>query len=100
MNHVMLAKFKPEYSQEEIDRMFVDIKAIYDHATSIPGIHDVVYHRNCIARPNRYDISVSIVMDQAALPAWDACEWHAMWKEQYGHMLEAKCIFDYEDDGK
>jgi len=96
MHHVMLAKFKPEYTKEQIAEMFVDIKAIYDHATSIDGIHDVIYHTNCIDRPNRYDISVSIVMDKDALPAWDACEWHMQWKEGYGHMLESKCIFDFE----
>jgi len=97
MNHVMVAKFKPEYSKEDIAGMFVDIKAIYDNAKTIPGITDVIYHTNCIDRPNRYDISVSIVMEKEALPLWDACEWHAKWKKEYGHMLESKCIFDYED---
>lgn len=97
MNHVMLAKFKKEYSDSDIDRMFEDIKAIYNNAVKIDGIHDVIYHRNCVNRPNRYDISVSIVMDREALPLWDACIYHAQWKSGYGDMLESKCIFDYED---
>ena len=97
MNHVMLAKFKPEYTKEEKAEMFADIRKIYDNAKSIPGIRDVVYHTNCIDRPNRYDISVTLVMDEAALPAWDKCEWHKVWKDGYGDKLEAKCIFDYED---
>ena len=97
MHHVMLAKFKSDYSQEEIDDMFVDIKSIYENAKSIEGISDVIYHRNCIDRPNRYDISVSLVMRKDALTAWDECEWHKMWKEQYGDKLEKKCIFDFED---
>lgn len=97
MNHVMLAKFKPEYTKEQITEMFTDIKAIYEHAREIPGIHDVIYHTNCIDRPNRYDISVTLVMDAEALPEWDKCKWHKQWKDEYGDMLEAKCIFDYED---
>lgn len=97
MNHVMLAKFKKEYSKEQISEMFEDIKGIYDNATKIEGITGVVYHRNCIDRPNRYDISVTIVMEKEALPKWDECQWHHLWKEKYGHTLESKCIFDYED---
>ncbi len=97
MNHLMLAKFKSEYSKDEISEMFKDIKAIYDNARSIDGVHDVIYHRNCIDRPNRYDISVNIVMEKESLILWDKCEWHKEWKEKYGHMLESKCIFDYED---
>lgn len=97
MNHVMLAKFKPEYSKEDIAKMFVDIKAIYENAKTLEGVQDVIYHTNCIDRPNRYDIYVNIVMDKEALPTWDASPWHKEWKEKYGHMLETKCIFDYED---
>lgn len=97
MNHVMLAKFKSEYYKDKIAEIFVDVKAIYEHARSVPGIHDVIYHTNCIDRPNRYDICVILVMDKEALPLWDECEWHIEWKEKYGHMLETKCIFDYED---
>jgi len=97
MNHVMVAKFKSEISKEEIAKMFPDIQAIYNNAKSIPGVHDVIYHTNCIDRPNRYDISVNIVMDKEALPLWDACEWHKQWKTGYGDMLESKCIFDFED---
>lgn len=59
--------------------------------------HDVIYHTNCIDRPNRYDISVTLVMDEDALPEWDKCKWHKQWKDTYGDMLEVKCIFDYED---
>lgn len=97
MHHVMVAKFKPEYTKEQIKDMFEDIKKIYDNAKSIPGISDVIYHVNCIDRPNRYDISVSLIMDKEALPKWDNCEWHHQWKDTYGSMLESKCIFDYED---
>lgn len=97
MNHLMVAKFKPEIPKADIVRMFEDIKAIYDNAKSIAGVTDVVYHLNCIDRPNRYDISVNIIMDKEALPLWDACEWHKKWKKDYGFMLESKCIFDYED---
>ena len=97
MNHLMLAKFKSEYSKAHILEMFEDIKAIYDNAKSIPGIHDVEYHINCTDRPNRYDIAVNIIMDKEALPLWDDSACHKQWKSDYGHMLESKCIFDYED---
>lgn len=97
MNHVMIAKFKPEYSKAEILAMFEDIKLIYENAKTIPGIHDVIYKSNCIDRPNRYDIYVNIVMDREALSSWDDCQWHAEWKKKYGDLLQSKCIFDYED---
>ena len=97
MNHLMLAKFKPEYSKDQILEMFEDVKAIYNEATAIPGIHNVEYHVNCIDRPNRYDISVNLIMDKDALPLWDESETHKKWLNGYGHMLETKCIFDYED---
>lgn len=97
MNHVMLAKFKPEYSKDEIRNMFEDIKSIYENAKAISGVSDVIYRTNCIDRPNRYDISVNIVMAKEALPRWDESEWHALWKKKYGETLESKCIFDYEE---
>lgn len=96
MNHLMLAKFKPEYSKEQITKMFVDIQNIYNNAKTIQGVYDVEYHINCIDRPNRYDIYVNIIMDKETLSLWDACEWHMQWKTEYSHMLESKCIFDYE----
>ena len=96
MNHLMLAKFKPEYSKKQISEMFVDIRRLYENAKTLPGVHAIEYHENCIDRPNRYDISVNIIMDREALPLWDACEWHSKWKSEYGYMLESKCIFDYE----
>lgn len=97
MNHLMVAKFKPEISKEEIAKMFVDIKKIFENARTIEGVSDIEYHMNCIDRPNRYDISVNIIMEKDALAKWDASKWHQEWKEKYGDMLETKCIFDYED---
>lgn len=97
MNHLMLAKFKSEYSKEKIRGMFEDIKTIYNNAKTIPGIHDVEYHINCVDRPNRYDIAINLIMDKDALLLWDKSEYHSEWKTSYGHMLESKCIFDYED---
>lgn len=96
MNHIMLAKFKQDYSKEQKSKIFLDIQKIYDNAKTIPGVYDIEYHTNCIDRPNRYDIYVNIIMDKEALPLWDACKWHEQWKVEYNHMLESKCIFDYE----
>ena len=36
-------------------------------------------------------------MDPEALPAYDVCEPHLRWKEQYGPMMEKKALFDCED---
>lgn len=97
MYHNIIAKFKPEIPKEKIAKMLPEIKAIFEHAKTIDGIQDVIYHTNCIDRPNRYDLSISIVMNKEALPLWDSCQWHKEWKNVYGDMLEKKCIFDFED---
>lgn len=97
MNHLMLAKFKSEYSKDQILEMFENIKTIYNNSKIIPGIHKVEYHVNCIDRPNRYDISINLIMDKEALPLWDKSDFHNEWKSKYGDMIETKCIFDYED---
>lgn len=97
MNHVILAKFKSDYTKEEIKTMFEEIKLIFNNAKDIQGIEGVTYHLNCIDRPNRYDICINISMEKSALSSWDACESHKKWKDKYSDMLESKCIFDYED---
>lgn len=96
MNHLIVVKFKSEYSKSEILKMFEDIKTIFNQATTIPGINDVVYKTNCIDRTNRYDILINIIMDKEALPLWDESSFHKQWKDTYGHMIESKCIFDCE----
>lgn len=35
-------------------------------------------------------------MDEAALPAYDACAAHHAWKETYDGLIAKKAIFDYE----
>lgn len=95
LHHLMLAKFKPEITHEQIAAMIPDIAAIYEHARELPGVYDVIIRENCVARPNRFDLSVTLVMEPSSLPLWDAFEWHAAWKSRYGHLLEAKSIFDY-----
>ena len=97
MHHLMVAKFKQDIAKEDIKEMFKDIKGIYEKAREIEGVSDVIYHLNCIDRPNRYDLSVDIVMEKASLPLWDSCAAHKEWKSKYGSLLESKCIFDYED---
>ena len=37
---------------------------------------------------------IEITMDEAALPAYDACEPHHTWKTQYGGDIAHKVIFD------
>ena len=97
MNHSIIVKFKPECKDELKAGGYADIKAIFAHAPEISGIHGVKYVENCIARPNRYDLAIILQMDEEALPLWDACEWHAKWKKDFGASLESKAIFDFND---
>ena len=94
MKHYIIAKFKEECSWKEL---VGPVREIFEAAARVPGIHGVNVKPCCIARPNRYDIMIEIDMDKDALSAWDACESHKRWKEEYGPLLQAKTIFDSED---
>ena len=67
-----------------------------EYEFSLPGIWSVVVHPSCSDRANRYDLMIEIGMDPEALPAYDACEPHHVWKEQYGGAIAHKVIFDCE----
>ncbi|MDO5445508.1 MAG: Dabb family protein [Eubacteriales bacterium] len=96
MRHHILAKYNQEVKPEQKDQLADDILHLFENTKSIPGIHQVEVHKNCINRENRYDILIVIEMDQAALEEYDRCEWHKQWKEEYGKLLEKKAIFDCE----
>ena len=94
MKHYMIAKLN-----EGIDRneLIAPVTEIFEETLQIPGVHHVKVKPCCIDRPNRYDIMIEIEMDKEALPAYDACEAHHAWKDNYGALLQAKTIFDSED---
>lgn len=96
MKHLILAKFKPEYTAAQKAAMLPDIRRLFEKTLSISGITDVQVFPNCVDRSNRYDLMIQMTMDRSALESYDACVWHREWKERYGDMLEKKAIFDHE----
>ncbi len=96
MKHCIIVKYTEAVTKEQKEALVPEIQALFDHTTAIPGVHQVTLHKNCIDRSNRYDLMICIEMEPEALPEYDSCEWHHQWKDGYGHLLEKKCIFDYE----
>ena len=96
MKHLILAKFKPEYTAAQKAAMLPDIRRIFEGTLSIDGITDVQVFTNCVERSNRYDLMIRMTMERSALEAYDVCVWHKEWKDRYGDKLENKAIFDYE----
>lgn len=96
MRHHILAKYSQEVMPEQKEQLADDILHLFEKTKTIPGIHQVEVHKNCINRENRYDILIVIEMDKTALEEYDGCIWHKQWKEEYGKILEKKAIFDCE----
>lgn len=96
MKHHILAKYTSAVLPEEKDRLAAEIFDLFDNTRSIKGISSVEVHKNCVDRDNRYDIMIVIEMERESLPEYDSCEWHRIWKDKYGPLLEKKAIFDCE----
>ena len=96
MKHYIIVKYTEAVSDEQKVALIPEIQALFDKTTEIDGVHQVNLYPNCTPRPNRYDLMIEMVMDPEALPAYDECVWHKQWKEEYGHLLEKKAIFDCE----
>ena len=94
MKHYILAKLVDGC---EAAPLMEPVTALFEETLAIPGIHAVKVKPCCIDRPNRYDLMIEIEMEREALEAYDNCEPHKRWKKDYGHLLEAKAIFDSED---
>ena len=94
MKHYIIAKLKDSSRKNELAG---PVRALFEEALEIPGIHSVQVKPCCIDRPNRYDLMIVIDMDPEALPLYDASSPHKQWKEQYGDLLEKKTIFDSEE---
>lgn len=93
MLHHIIVKWKDNVDKQETSQ---NVRALYESAVEIPGIHDVIIKNNVIARPNRYDLMIALDMDEDALVTWDNSELHLKWKSEYGSLIESKCIFDCE----
>ena len=96
MKHYILAKFLPEITKEQKTAMLPDIAELFSHLIWMDGINNVDVYPNCVDRDNRYDLMIEIDMEKEALPLYDGCIWHKLWKEKYGDLLEKKAIFDRE----
>lgn len=94
MKHHIIAKFVPDL--ENRAALVAEIERLFAASTQTPGIHSCRVLRNCVRRPNRYDLMIVIDMDADALPLWDASNVHREWKTRFGPLLEAKAIFDCE----
>ena len=94
MRHYIIAKFKKEVSDEEKRQMLPKIRELFENTLNLEGITAVNVWGNCISRENRFDVMIEITMEESALPSYDACKWHHLWKEEYGPLLESKAIFD------
>lgn len=97
MKHYIIAKFNKEVDKKDIPNMLVDIKAIYNEALTIEGIHNIEFKLNCTQKDNRFDLMIILDMDKEALDKWAKCAPHLLWKEKYTKYLESKTIFDSED---
>jgi len=96
MKHCIIVKYNESVDEAKKIALIPEIQALFDGTLSIEGIHKVVLKPNVINRPNRYDLVIEIEMEPAALPAYDGCEWHHRWKEEYGALLKSKAIIDLE----
>jgi len=92
MKHHIIVKFTEEAKGDPA--LLGQIKALYAGAADIPGVHGVEFKENCIERENRYDLMIVIDMDEEALPSWDASAVHHRWKDEFGHSIAKKAIFD------
>ena len=93
MKHHIIVKFT---EGTDVAALTEPVRQIFAETLAIPGIHGLALKRNCVDRPNRYDLMIVLDMDPEALPAYDASEPHHRWKEEYGPITAKKAIFDSE----
>lgn len=96
MIHNILVKYNNTVTDKDSFAKEVEI-LFCDLVGTVPGVNEVVVRKNCIDRPNRYDLMISIDMDKNALDSYDNSSVHKKWKKDYASYLESKAIFDFED---
>ena len=94
MKHLIIAKYHDTVSDKE--EMFRRISELFSTWTEYPFIRGCQIIRNCIDRPNRYDVIIAVDLAPEDLPLWDGCELHRQWKAAFVEALQAKAIFDAE----
>lgn len=95
MKHCIIVKFNESAGSKA--ELIKKAEGLFSTVGRPEGVTDISLVRNCIDRPNRYDLMIVVSMARKALPAWDASELHHRWKEEFGSCIASKAIFDYED---
>lgn len=95
MKHHILVKWTAEVQDKAA--LAREVEKLFQGVLALQGVDAVSVRPNVIDRPNRYDLLIRITMDASALPAYDDCETHHRWKDDYGHLVAKKAIFDCED---
>lgn len=97
MRHFIIVKLNDELSKKEKEKIIESAKELFAPIAQQPGIKAVTVHTSCIDRPNRYDLMLEITMDKEALCAYDDCEIHHKWKDNFNKYIKSKAIFDCEE---
>ncbi len=96
MLHHILVKWNDTVADKAA--LLPEIEALFQGVLTVPGVHGITLHPNVIDRPNRYDLLIRIRMEESALPAYDGCEAHHRWKDEYAASIEKKAIFDCDEE--
>lgn len=96
MRHCILVKFAP--GAGDWRQLLPEIRALFEAAAEIPGVHGAQLWPRCVERENRWHLLIRLDMEPEALAAYDASAMHRQWKERFGPLLEQKAIFDYEEE--
>lgn len=92
MLHHILVKYTDDVTDKQA--LIPEIEQLFAPLTEVEGIHGVKVCPNVVDRPNRYDVMIVINLEPEALAAYDQSEPHHRWKEEYGHLMAKKAIFD------
>lgn len=94
MKHCIIVKFNDDVVDKAA--LIGEIRAVFAAEAVPTGVEGYSFVENCIARPNRYDLTIVVQMPMEALPTWDASAIHKRWKSEFGRYIAAKAIFDCE----
>lgn len=93
MKHCILVKWNNSAVKPELADA---ASLLFEEARAYPWVEDVIIHRNCIARDNRYDLFVELIIEKNDLERWDHCAVHKKWKIDFNSYIESKAVLDYE----
>lgn len=93
MKHCIIVKWNETVADKKA--ILEPIRALFEKALPLDGIHNVTLVENCVDLPNRYDLAIVLDMDKDALRTWNDCIVHKQWKADYAERMEKKAIFDF-----